>query len=331
MDLFEKQLSQKGRKYLTKLCVYAGVIAILSLLPLMIKSPYLIHIFILTFITIIATVSLRTITISGQFPLAHGAFMGIGGYVAAVLSRWFGWSPWFSIPLGAFTAMGIGILIGYPFARLRAMYYDMVSLFFGLGVLQVFFVFQRWTNAYHGLTGIPPLLPVTSKVPYYYLFLGLTVLCLLALYRLEFCRIGVTLKAIEQSHLVASSVGINEAKYRVLVLAVGCFFVGLSGGAYAHYTRTLSYTSFDLLATLWLFMYVLIGGIGSFNGPIIGTALLVIVPELLRGMKQFVPYISAAILLVVVFVMPDGIVGLPQFVKSGFLRWRKRGRVGQAS
>ena len=331
MDLFEKLFSKRDWKRPTPSCIYAGVIVILCLLPLIIRSPYLIHIFILTFITIIATVSLRTITISGQFPLAHGAFMGIGGYVAAVPSRWFGWSPWLTIPLGAFTAMGIGVLIGYPFARLRAMYYDMVSLFFGIGVLQVFFVFQRWTNAYHGLTGIPPLLSVTSKLPYYYLFLGLTVLCLSALYRFEFCRIGMTLKAIEQSHLVASSIGINEARFRVLVLAVGCFFVGLSGGAYAHYTRTLSYTSFDLLATLWLFMYVLIGGIGSFNGPIIGTALLVIVPELLRGMKQFVPYISAAILLVVVFVMPDGIVGLPQLVKSGYLRWRKRERVGQAS
>jgi branched-chain amino acid transport system permease protein len=316
VDRVENQIFERNKKRLIQPGVYAGVVVLLALLPLFIKSRYLIHIFIVTFVYIIATVSLRTITISGQFPLAHAAFMGIGGYVAAVPSKWFGWPPWLAIPLGAFTAMAVGALIGYPFARLRALYYAMVSLFFGIGVLQVFFVFQRWTNAYHGLTGIPGLLPFTSKVPYYYFFLVLAVVCLLFLYRFEFCRIGITLKAIEQSHLVASSVGINEARYRVLVLAVGCFFAGLAGGTYAHYMRALSYTSFDLLATLWLFMYVLIGGIGHFAGPIIGTALLVLVPELLRGLKAYVPYISAAILLIVVFVMPDGLVGLPQLVRS---------------
>ena len=171
-------------------------------------------------------------------------------------------------------------------------------------------------GAYHGMTGIPGLLPFNSKVPYYYFFLVLGVVCLLFLYRFERCRIGVTLKAINQSYLVAASVGINETKYRVLVMAVGCFFAGLAGGTYAHYMRALSYTSFDLLATLWLFMYALIGGMGQFAGPIIGTAILIIVPELLRGLKEYVPYISAVILLIVVFVMPEGLVGLPKLVRS---------------
>ncbi|MBN2062049.1 MAG: branched-chain amino acid ABC transporter permease [Deltaproteobacteria bacterium] len=308
--------STEGGRNLTKLAICAGLVIILALLPLFIKSRYMIHIFILTFVYIIATVSLRTITISGQLPLAHAAFMGIGGYVAAVPSKWFGWPPCLTIPMGAFTAMAIGALIGYPFARLRALYYAMVSLFFGIGVLQVFFVLQRWTNAYHGLTGIPGLFQTNAKVPYYYFFLALSVVCLLFLYRFEFCRIGMTLKAIEQSYLVAASVGINEAKYRIIVLAVGCFFAGLAGGTYAHYMRALSYTSFDLLATLWLFMYALIGGIGHFAGPIIGTVLLIIVPELSRGMKGYVPYISAVILLIVVFFMPEGLVGLPKLIRS---------------
>jgi branched-chain amino acid transport system permease protein len=314
--MLKDRLSTEGRRDLTKPAIYAGVVIILALLPLFIKSRYLIHIFILTFVYTIATVSLRTITLSGQLPLAHAAFMGIGAYVAAVPSKWFGWPPWITIPMGAFTAMAVGALIGYPFARLRALYYAMVSLFFGIGVLQVFFVFQRWTNAYHGLTGIPGLPPFSSKVQYYYFFLVLGVICLLFLYRFEFCRIGMTLKAINQSYLVAASVGINEAKYRVLVLAVGSFFAGLAGGTYAHYMRAVSYTSFDLLSTLWLFMYALIGGIGHFAGPIIGTALLLLVPEFLRGLKEYVPYISAVILFIVVFVMPEGLVGLPKLVRS---------------
>ena len=103
--------------------------------------------------------------------------------------------------------------------------------------------------------------------------------------------------------------GISEAKYRVLVLAVGCFFVGVAGGVYAHYNRTLSYPLFDMTATLWMFMYVLIGGIGSFAGPVIGTAILMILPELFRELRAFVPYVTAAILFIVVFAMPQGLDG----------------------
>jgi branched-chain amino acid transport system permease protein len=312
---------------LAKPASYVGPVIILALLPLFIESPYWIHIFILTFVYVIATVSLRAITISGEFPLAHGAFMGIGAYVSAVPAKWLGWPIWLTLPMGGLTAMVVGVLVGYPFARLRALYYAMVSLFFGIGILQVFFVFQRWTGAYHGLTNIPLLFPNTaSKVPYYYFFLGLSAVCLLALYRFEHCRIGVSLKAIAQSHIVASSVGINEARYRVLALGVGCFFVGIAGAAYGHYNSTLSYTSFDMLATMWLFIYVLIGGIDSFFGPILGTALLFIVPELFRVMKGFVPYISAGILLIVAYARPEGLVSLFGVFRSK--RVRTAGRTG---
>ena len=314
-----------GRLLKASACL--GLVVVLCLLPLYISSQFLIHIFIITFIYIVATASLRTITVSGQFPLAHAAFMGIGAYTSAVVSKEFGLSPWLTIPLGGFVAMGVGIFIGFPFARLRALYYAMVSLFFGIGVLQVFFVLNVYTLAYRGLTGIPPLLHGASKVHYYYFFMGFALLCLLALYRFEFSRIGTILRAIAQSHQVASSVGISEAKYRVLVLAVGCFFVGVAGGVYAHYNRTLSYPLFDMTATLWMFMYVLIGGIGSFAGPVIGTAILMILPELFRELRAFVPYVTAAILFIVVFAMPQGLVGLPGLVRSWYGTRRKAGGI----
>jgi branched-chain amino acid transport system permease protein len=306
------------------------LIIIILLLPLFIKKVYLLHVFILTLIYIIAAASLRLITTSGQFPLAHAAFMGIGAYVAAILSKWFGWPVWLTIPLGGLVAMGIGILIGYPFARLRALYYAMVSLFFGTGVLYFIFTFGIWTGSYSGLSGIPPILS-GSKIIYYYFFLVVTSLCLLALYRFEFSRIGTSLKAVAQSYLLASSVGINEARFRVLALAVGCFFAGIAGALYAHYNLTISYTSFNLNSTLWLFMYVLIGGINSFAGPIIGPALLIVVPEIFRVLKQYAPYISAIILLIVVYAMPEGLVSLPQLTKSWYIEHRKGKRVAHVS
>jgi branched-chain amino acid transport system permease protein len=316
----------------TKPSVAAGVVVIIAILPLLLTSPYMLHIFILTFIYTIAAVSLRTILTSGQFPLAHGAFMGVGAYSAAMIAKWLGWSPWLTIPLGGLIAMGIGMLIGYPFARLRTLYYAMGSLFFGMGIIYIIWAGGSWTGGYSGLTGIPSLLPIgTSKVPYFYFFLGLAVLSLLALYRFEFSRIGINLKAIAQSHLVASSVGINEAWFRVLAVGVGCFFAGLAGAGYAHYATVLSGNSFSFMATLWLVMYVLIGGKDSFAGPIIGTFILVLIPEFARDLKVYVPFISAFILLIVVFLMPQGLVSVPELIRSAFTERRKGKRVTNAS
>jgi len=284
-----------GNSKWTKPAIAAGVVVIIAILPLLLTSPYTLHIFILTFIYTIAAVSLRTIITSGQFPLAHGAFMGVGAYGAAMIAKWLGWSPWLTIPLGGLIAMGIGMLIGYPFARLRALYYAMGSLFFGMAIIYVIWAGGSWTGGYSGLTGIPPLFPIgTSKVPYYYFFLGLAVVSFLALYRFEFSRIGINLKAIAQSHLVASSVGINEALYRVLV------------------------------------MYVLIGGVNSFIGPIIGTFILVLIPEFARDLKIYVPFISAGILLIVVYIMPQGLVSLPQLIRSKFFERGKSEKVTNA-
>jgi len=325
-----KQPSITGRRSLAKPAVLAGLVVIIALLPVLVSSHYIWHILILTFIYIIAAVSLRTITISGQFPLAHAAFMGIGAYLAGMASKWLGWSPWLTIPSAALVTMGIGMLIGYPFARLRALYYAMGSLFFGIGVIYMVYAGGTWTGGYAGLVGIGPMLG-GSKIAHYYFFLGLALLSTLALYRFEFSRIGTTLKAIAQSHLVASSVGINEGWYRVLAVGMGCFFAGLAGAGYAHYNTVLSPASFNFMATLWLVMYVLIGGIESFAGPIIGTAILVLLPEFARDLKEYSPYISAGILLIVVYLMPRGLVSLPKLVMLWYSERKKGKKIAHVS
>jgi branched-chain amino acid transport system permease protein len=131
------------------------------------------------------------------------------------------------------------------------------------------------------------------------------------------------MKAIAQSHLVASSVGINEGWYRILIAGVGCFFVGLAGATYAHYNTVISPGTFNFMATLWLCMYVLIGGINSFAGPIIGTLILFLLPEAVRDLQEFSPYFSAFLLLIVLFFMPRGLVSLPGLVKTWYLKRRK--------
>jgi len=312
----------KTRKWV-KPAIPMGLIIIMAILPIFLGTSYMLHMLILTFVYIIAGVSFRTISISGQFSIAHAAFMGIGAYVAGMASKWLNWPPWLTMPMGAIAAMAIGMLFNYPFSRLRAIYYAMGSLFFGVVIINVISTGGDLTGGYSGLAGIHPIF-IGSRVPYYYFFMGLALVSIIALYRFEFSRIGSTLKAIAQSHLVASSVGINESRYRILAVGVGSFFVGLVGAAYAHYNMVISPSSFNLGATLWICMYVLIGGINSFAGPIIGTFVLMLIPEFFRGLKIYAPYISAGILIIIVYLMPQGLVGLPELVRSWMARRRER-------
>ena len=318
-----KQLSDTGKIDIIKYGIIAVIIVVLALIPLFVASAYFLHLLIITFIYMMAAVSLRTITISGQFPLAHAAFMGIGAYLSAMAARWLGWSPFLTIILAALASGAVGMLIGFPFARLRSLYYAIGSLFFGIGVVYIINAGGLTTGGYSGLTAIPPLFPGATKVPYYYFFLGLGLVSIIALYRFEVSNIGTILKAIAQSHLVASSVGINEGWYRIMVLGVGCFFAGLAGAGYAHYNMVLSTTSFNFMATLWLTMYVLIGGIGSFAGPIIGTVVLFLLPQFARELKEYTPYLSAGLLLIVIFLMPNGLVSLPGMIRSWYSKLKK--------
>jgi branched-chain amino acid transport system permease protein len=303
----------------TKLLGYAGpavAVAVLATIPLMVQSLYTVHILVMVFFYVIAALSLRTIVISGQFPLGHAAFMGIGAYLAGMASRWLHLPPAVTILGAAIVTTMIGVIIASSFSRLRALYYAMGSLFLGVAVVQILNSGGIYTGGYSGLSGIAPIFR-GSKIAWYYVALGLMIVSALLLYRFEYSRIGTNLKAISQSHLVAASVGIDEAKYRILAVAVGSFFVGLAGAGYAHYMGQISTSSYNFMATMWLFMYVLVGGINNFFGPIIGTFILILIPEYFRSLKTYSPFISAAILLLFVYLMPDGLAGLIKMVVSG--------------
>jgi branched-chain amino acid transport system permease protein len=327
----DKERFAMNWKNLRRIFLYAILIVFSLLLPLFPVTPYFIHVCIMILTYVIATSSLRTIYISGQVSVGHAAFMGIGAYTSAVLSLRLGWTPWITMLVGPLAAMVIGVLSGYLFCRLRAIYFSMITFFFGMGVWSVIRMLVSVTGGQSGLVGFPRLRIIhmpglmeinfaTSKIPYYYLFLVLTFITLLALYRFEHSRTGMNWMAIAQSPLVASSIGISETKFRVLAFAVGCFFVGLAGSAYANYSGVLSPGSFGLLPSIYLVIYMLLGGVSSFAGPIIGVIVLVAIPELFRALKEFTPFIFGSIMILVIFLMPQGLAGLSQTVKSLFSR-----------
>jgi branched-chain amino acid transport system permease protein len=306
----------------TTAAIYAGVIVILALLPVIGLSPFYIHVLIGVFMYIILASSLRLINLSGQGSLGHAGFMGAGAYSSAVLAKNLGWSPWLTILLGALLTLAIAFLVAIPFSRLRGIYFTMISLFFGMAVLAINQVFEAITGGQSGLTEIPPFFEI-SKIPYYYFFLILTIVCLLIMYRLEFSRIGLTWKAVAQSYTVASSIGINETGQRILCLAVGGCLGGLAGATYGHYYMVLSLDAVGFLTGLYIFIYMMVGGVNSFSGPIIGTAVLIIIPAIYRDLKEYVPFIFAGIMLLVLYVMPQGLAGLPEQVRNWIINHRK--------
>jgi len=307
-----------------------GIIATIVMVFIgpVIVSTYYIHLATLVFIYIMATSSLRIVHVSGQISLGHAAFMAIGGYTSAMLAKHLGWSPWCAMPAGAIAAMMCGILIGFPFSRLRTIYFTMASLFFGIMVTNMVGLAPGLTGSWLGLARIPRLFG-SSKVPYYYTFLVLTLITLLVLYRIEHSRVGMTLKSVAQSHLAASSRGINEAGIRILALSIVAFFAGLSGGAYAHYAGFISPVTFGVMPSILLLVYFLAGGKRSFAGPIIGTAVLVLVPYVMGEFKGYAPYFQAVVILAVIFLIPEGMTSLFTQIASRVRERQERRRTSK--
>ncbi len=289
---------------------YAGLIILLCLAPLFMGS-YNIHLAILVFMYVILTSSLRTVYISGQLSLGHAAFVGVGAYTSAILAIRLDWTPWVTILLGGLAAMIAGILIGFPFSRLRAIYFSMASLFLGIMITALIAVFPELTEGYTGLMSIPRLFGF-PKEPYYYFFLVLTLLTLFVLYRIEHSRVGMSLKAVAQSHLAASSIGISESRARKRLAIEKYIALNREKG------KPIK------MPSIYLLVYLLVGGTRSFAGPIVGAIVLVLIPYMMGGLKGFAPFFLAGALIVVTFLIPQGIASLPDRTKSWIRKLHER-------
>ncbi|MBN2061350.1 MAG: branched-chain amino acid ABC transporter permease [Deltaproteobacteria bacterium] len=314
----------RGKKI--SLIVYLIIIILMFLLPLFLKGPYVTHILILTVINIILSTSLRLITLTGLMSLATGGMMTLGAYTSTLLVIKLGFSTWLALLLAGVMSAVLACLAGFPFSRLKGIYFAIVTVFLSemLALLA-----EQWRSLTGGSSGIyniprpdPIIIPgvlnltFSSKVSFYYLICLIMLLTLLVLYAIEHSRIGMTLNGIRQSDSLAESIGINCTGYKVLAFTIACFFPGVAGGFYAHYISTINPTTFGFLFTIYVIIYLVVGGMKSFIGPIIGAFIFTILPEVLRPLKEFQPYFFAGALMFVLFFMPEGLVGLPKRIKT---------------
>ena len=329
-----------GLPFLILLVLFAG-------LPIFLNSRSWVDLFVTIVFNMVAAVSLRLILVSGNLSFAQGAFMGVGAYTAGMLARFLAFPMWLSIPAGAVMACLLALITGWPFARLKTVYFSMGTMFMGQAIV-LFISAWKQAGGAQGLQRIPSMssalkpvsdaLGVKSYQAAYFVILLLAILCLAIMYRMEHSRIGTTLRALAQSEEVAASIGVNPTFYRLLAVGVSCFCIGLIGGAQAHYMGTISYSSYGMNMTLWLIMYTMIGGKGKFIGPMIGAILISIVQgiaNLLTSMSgssnsagfiafsrwlgensAYTPFLTAAVLLVVAYLLPTGLVGIPDTIRA---------------
>src|SRR5512143_3229875 len=139
------------------IALIALLVGVLFSLPVLGLRVYYTHILIGVFIWIIVANSLRLLDLSGQGSIGHAAFMAIGAYTSGIISKYLGWSPWITMLIGIVATSIVAFLVAIPFTRVRGIYFTMVSLFFGIGVLAVNQVFTKWTGGYSGIGTIPLL------------------------------------------------------------------------------------------------------------------------------------------------------------------------------
>jgi len=317
-----------NRRQLSKNLGIVVFLVLLCLVPLFVKAVYWIHVLIFVALNVLVAVGLRTISRVGEISLGTAGFMLIGGYTSALLAMKVGLSVWITLPLGGLFAAAVSIAVGYPFFRLKGVYFLILTLF----VSEIFRVIAAYwsdmTGGLDGLRGIPPPGPITipgiatisfdNEVAYYYLVLVIVVLGLFILYRMEHARIGLVWGAIREADNLAQSVGINIMLHKIFIFSVACFFTGIVGGLYAHYLLAISPTGspgniFAVFTSIYIVMYVVVGGTGSFAGPIIGAILLTIVPEMARPLKELRPFVFGGILIVFMFFLRKGLVGLGDY------------------
>ncbi|NLO28445.1 MAG: branched-chain amino acid ABC transporter permease [Actinobacteria bacterium] len=300
----------------------------LVLVGLFVKGPYILHVFILIMMRVVLASSLRLINLSGQLSLAHGGLVTLGAYTSALLAMKLGFSTWLALLVAGVLAGLVSCLIGFPFTRLKGIYFTMVSIFF---VQIIVLTVQQWrglTGGASGLYNIPRPdgfwgIEFKSKTSFFFLMLIVMLASLLIMWAIERSRVGMTFLGIRQADSLAESVGINTTGFKVLAFSIGGFFAGLVGGFYAHYVSALDPTAFGFLFTIYILIYMIVGGAGAFAGPIIGATLLTVLPEVARPLESYMPFVFAAILMLIIFLMPEGLVGLPQRLNRLFRKTAK--------
>lgn len=317
--------------------ILAAIVVLLVAMPGFTKEPYVLHILCLIGINIILAASLNVILNIGELNLAQAAFMGIGAYASTFLVMRLGLSFWVALPLASAITAAVSLLIGLLTLRFRGAYFLLFTFLFAELVRILFSNF--WIGIFGGIPGITnipkpridlgsiALITFDSKMEFYYLVLFLTMLTILILGRIDRSRTGMIFNAISQSESLVESIGISTMRFKVLGVAIGCFFAGMAGSLYAHFVGIITPSDFAVHSVLAPIAYVVVGGMGTVLGPVIGTSFLMVLSHFfLRELGFYELLVYGIIIVVIIRFMPEGLISIPRMVSSRFAEFRPASR-----
>ena len=250
---------------------------------------------------------------TGQISIGHAAFLGLGAYTAANVSK-LGLGFPTAVVAGGLLSLLTGYAFGYVALRLRGFYLAIITLALGLIATQVFKNVDVFTGGVSGLGGIPPAAIFGVRVDTPPSYLIVTVIVLVAVMLLSWAVVrspsGRAMRAIAANELAAQSVGIDTYRLKINVFALSTLYAGLAGGLYAHMIRFITPDHFSFNYSVEFLTMAIVGGLRNIFGGLVGAAVILICAEELRGLPQWQPILFGALLIVVAMFMPGGITGL---------------------
>lgn len=280
-------------------------------------NPYYIQVLTLLGIYIIAAAGLHLITgVTGQLSFGHAAFLGIGAYTAAICTMKLEIPFVLALVAGGTTAALAGIVVGFPSLRLAGDYLGIATLGFG-EIVRVVFTNLEITGGARGLAGIP------RKTDILVVYLAV-ILTIWAVYRLQHSRYGRALVAVREDEIAAECMGVNSLWYKVTAFAIGSFIAGVAGGLYGHFLQYLNPVDFGFARSFEILTFVVLGGLGSLPGVILGTTVLALAPEILRFGAVYRMMLYGFLMVLVMIFRPQGLLGGVNLARA----WRvvRRGR-----
>jgi branched-chain amino acid transport system permease protein len=287
---------------------------VLLAVPPFLKN-YGVYLFSYWMVFVIATMGLNlTVGYAGQKSLGHAAFFGIGAYSVAILMQ-HGHSFWLGLALAVVGCFAIGLALGFPALRVQTLYLAFATLGFNTAVWLVMRNEEWLTGGTFGINGIgrPELFGFSlgRALPYYYFVLGVTVVMALLQWKLLSSPWGKAFTALRDNPIRAESLGLNIQAYTLLSFAIGAVYAGVAGALFASLVEFIEPAPFTVGASIMMYLMVVVGGPGYFFGPLLGSAVGVLLPEWLRFAQAWYLTVFGVAVILLMLWLPGGLLSIP--------------------
>ncbi|ASF38091.1 branched-chain amino acid ABC transporter permease [Halobacillus halophilus] len=292
-----------------------GFVLLAVVFPFLSQNDYFLHVLTLAFIWMIAVYGLNLLAgYTGYLSLAHAGFFAIGAYALGLLTVKAGLNYWIALVLACVITSAIGFVVGLVALRTREHFFAIYTLCVGYIIYLVIDKWDSLTGGVRGLIGIPApaaIGPISFETPLsqYYLILFFLLATIFVMYRIVHSLSGRTFIAIRNSEDLAQTIGISTMKNKLLVFVLSTFFAGLAGALYASFIRFIG-PDIGYITIIFDFLtYLLVGGLGTLAGPIVGTFLIVSVSQSLQFLQDYRMLIFGPLLTLLIIFYPRGIAG----------------------